>query len=50
MLAEAPLDLAIELDADSEVVKYLQRAGIQLDGPGAKNLSVGGTAGAPEVR
>jgi len=49
-LTEAPLDLEIELDADPEVLKYMHRSGIQVVRPGESTLSIGGTAGAPEVR
>ena len=49
-LKQASLDLVAEIDADAGIVQYLQRSGIVLAGPGASTLSIGGTAGAPQVR
>ncbi len=47
---EAPLDLAVELDADVRATSLLRGFGIRLDKKGPQSLRVSGTVDAPKVR
>jgi type II secretion system protein N len=47
---EAPLDLALELDANARATQVLRAFGIRLSRQGAQSLKVSGTVNAPKVR